>query len=85
MSRLRDAGRGKQADEIVAALAFGAVLDRARDALNSGPDAGGRARPRKGDDRQAGGRQPCPRQFRRVQDRQRQLPEKGCQGGSRGA
>ncbi len=35
VSRLRDAGRGKQADEIVAALAFGAVLDRARDATSA--------------------------------------------------
>jgi len=30
--RLRDAGHRKQADEVIAALAFGAVLDRARDA-----------------------------------------------------
>jgi hypothetical protein len=30
--RLRDSGHGKQADEIVAARAFGSVLDRARDA-----------------------------------------------------
>lgn len=30
--RLRDAGHGKQADQVIAARAFGAVLDRARDA-----------------------------------------------------
>ena len=30
--RLRDAGHGRQADEVIAARAFGAVLDRARDA-----------------------------------------------------
>jgi hypothetical protein len=30
VERLRDAGRRKQADEVVAAFAFGAVLDRAR-------------------------------------------------------
>lgn len=33
--RLRDAGHGDQADEIIAARAFGAVLDRARDAVSS--------------------------------------------------
>ena len=31
--RLRDAGHRKQANEIIAARAFGAVLDRARDAI----------------------------------------------------
>ena len=32
VTRLRSAGHGRQADEIIAARAFGAVLDRARDA-----------------------------------------------------
>ena len=78
--RLRQAGHRKQADEIVAALAFGAVLDRARDATSvltyavelarSGlPIAVLRAR-REG-----------PKLARRAQDGLPELPDKGGHSG----